>query len=111
MKSGVYEVKFTTNVGTLGTAALVIKNQVFAGADGVQFYRGHFEQVGSDLTAVMEVTRHNFAVQSAFGDEALFTLEWHGKTALDTSFRATCHPPGRDLAVYVFGELLRASDE
>jgi hypothetical protein len=38
-------------------------------------------------------------------------LEWHGKTALDTSFRATCHPPGRDLAVYVFGELLRASDE
>jgi hypothetical protein len=110
MKNGIYEVKFTTNVGTLGTAAVLIKNQSLVGADGMQFYRGTFEENGRNVTLLMEVTRHNFAIESAFGREALFTLKWDGETSNETEFRASCRAPGSDVVVYVVGRLLQTTD-
>jgi hypothetical protein len=110
MKNGIYRVEFTTNVGNLGVAAIVVRNQSVVGADGLQFYRGTFEQVGTRLTLVMEVTRHNFAVESAFGEQSLFTLQWEGEALNETSFKAICQPPGGQLTLYVRGRMLEATD-
>ena len=110
MKNGIYKVEFTTNVGNLGVAAIVVRNQSVVGADGLQFYRGTFEQDGSKLMLVMEVVRHNFAVESAFGDQSLFTLQWEGEALSEASFKATCEPPGEQLTIHVTGRLLEATD-
>ncbi len=55
----------------------------------------------------MEVTRHNFAAASAFGDATVFTLTWVGKSpAGDTEFKMSCWPEGVEVKVYVSGRLL-----
>lgn len=110
MKNGIYKVEFTTNVGNLGVAAIVVRHQSVVGADGLQFYRGSFDQVGTKLTLVMEVVRHNFAVESAFGDQSLFTLQWEGEALGESSFKATCRPPGEQLTIHVVGRLLESTD-
>ncbi|MET0541057.1 MAG: GrlR family regulatory protein [Variovorax sp.] len=107
MKSGIYEASFTTNQGTLGTGAVLIKNGSFAGADGLQFFRGEIEETGDDVSVVMEVTRHNLAIASAFGAEPQFTLTWRGKSQGDSAFRLACEPPGVDITIYVTGRLIK----
>ncbi|MDM0045784.1 hypothetical protein QTH91_14950 [Variovorax dokdonensis] len=107
MKNGIYEATFTTNVGTLGKAAVIINRNAFVGVDGLQFYRGEIDRNGDDVSVIMEVTRHNFVTESALGSEPFFTLTWRGRTQGDSTFRLSCEPPGSDLRIYVSGTLLK----
>lgn len=106
MKNGIYEASFTTNQGTLGVAAVLIQNGAFVGADGVRFYRGEIE-TGENISVIMEVTRHNFGVESAFGSEAMFTLTWVGEPLDDATFKLSCEPPGLGITIYVVGKLIK----
>jgi hypothetical protein len=106
MRNGIYEASFTTNHGMLGTGAVLVKQHRAYGADDLQFYRGDIEQDGEDLRVVMEVTRHNFELASAFGDQGVITLNWVGKSLADTAFKMSCKPEGMELTVYVSGRLL-----
>ena len=111
MKNGIYEATFTTSVGTLGRAAVLINKKVFVGADGLQFYRGEIEQTSDEeVSVIMEVTRHNFVTESPLGREPIFTLHWKGSVMGDESFRVSCQPAGSDLRIYVSGRLLQAFD-
>ena len=111
MKSGIYEATFTTSVGTLGRAAVLINRKVFVGADGLQFYRGEIEQTGDDeVSVIMEVTRHNFVTESPLGRDPIFTLHWKGKVLGDENFRVSCQPAGSDLRIHVTGKLVQAFD-
>ena len=110
MKNGIYEASFTTNKGTLGTAAVMVKDGAFSGADAVQFFRGDIEQNGAELRVMMEVTRHNFAVDSAFGQAPVFTIRWSGEDVGDTTFRLEARPEDVDVALYVTGKLLKEFD-
>ena len=107
MRNGIYEATFTTNHGTLGTAAVLIKNDSFVGADGLQFYRGAIETMDGSVRVIMEVTRHNFSVESAFGTEPLFTLTWSGEEIDDSAFKLACEPPGLAITIYVSGKLVK----
>ncbi len=111
MKNGIYEATFTTNIGTLGKAAVLLHDNAFAGADGLQFYRGEFDREGDDVVVIMEVTRHNFATPSPLGNDPMFTLTWKGKTIGQETFKLSCDPPGSDLRIYVSGRLLQESDD
>ncbi|MEJ8848475.1 hypothetical protein [Variovorax rhizosphaerae] len=106
MRNGIYEASFTTDQGMLGTGAVLIRNQHVYGADDLQFYRGEIVQDGVDLRVIMEVSRHNFAAASAFGDATVFTLNWVGKSLADTGFKMSCQPEGVGVTVYVSGRLL-----
>lgn len=110
MKNGIYEATFTTNVGTLGKAAVMLHKNAFAGADGLQFYRGEIDRQGDDVSVIMEVTRHNFVTPSPLGNEPFFTLTWTGKTQGETSFKLSCDPVGSDVRIYVSGRLLQETD-
>lgn len=110
MKNGVYAATFTTDAGTIGTAAVLIKNGSFVGADSMQFYRGDFDQTVDDVRVIMEVTRHDFSIKSAFGNTPLFTLTWLGKALTDSTFKLACQPEGKQLTIYVTGKLLAAID-
>lgn len=110
MRNGIYEATFTTSVGTLGKSAVLISKDTFVGADGLQFYRGEIDQAGSEVTVIMEVTRHNFAAESPLGTQPIFTLTWKGKSTGDTAFKLECEPAGSDIRIYVSGTLLKALD-
>lgn len=110
MKNGMYEATFTTNTGKLGTAAVLIKDGSFVGADSMQFYRGNIDQTPDDMRVIMEVTWHDFSMESAFGNAALFTLTWVGKALTDSSFKLACQPEGIDLTIYVTGKMLGSVD-
>ncbi|MEJ8825743.1 GrlR family regulatory protein [Variovorax humicola] len=107
MKNGIYEAHFTTDRGMLGSGAVLIKDGHAYGADDLQFYRGEITQSGEDLEVIMEVTRHNFAATSAFGNKSVFTLHWRGKSLAQTAFKMDCRPEGVDVVVYVSGRMLR----
>ena len=107
MRNGIYESSFTTDKGMLGTGAVLIRNQQVYGADDLQFFRGEIVQDGEDLQVIMEVSRHNFAAASAFGDATVFTLDWVGKSLADTAFKMSCQPEGVEVTVYVSGRLLK----
>ena len=108
MKNGIYEATFTTTVGTLGKAAVLINKNAFVGADGLQFYRGEIDQAGGEVSVIMEVTRHNFAAVSPLGDQPSFTLAWNGRTMGDEAFKVACEPAGSDVKIYVTGTLVKA---
>ena len=107
MKNGIYEATFTTSQGTLGNAAVMIKGRSFVGADGVHFYRGEIDSTPEETRVIMEVTRHNFAFDSAFGSQAIFTLDWRGEAIGDAAFKLGCQPDGLDITIYVTGRLLK----
>ena len=110
MKNGIYEATFTTSVGTLGTAAVLIHGRRLVGADGLQFYRGEIDwsDDNDEVRVLMEVTRHNFVAESPLGREPIFTLVWNGTTTGDETFRVSCEPAGSGLRIYVSGRLLQA---
>jgi len=110
MKNGIYEATFTTSVGTIGRAAVLINKRVFVGADGLQFYRGEIDwsDDNDEVRVLMEVTRHNFVTESPLGREPIFTLVWNGTTTGDQTFRLSCEPAGSGLRIYVSGRLLEA---
>jgi hypothetical protein len=110
MKNGLYEATFTTNTGKLGTAAVLINNGSFVGADSMQFYRGHIDRTAEEMRVIMEVTRHDFSMESAFGNAALFTLTWAGKSLSDSTFKLACQPEDIDLTIYVTGKMLASID-
>jgi len=110
MKNGIYEATFTTSVGTLGKAAVLINRNVFVGADGLQFYRGEIDQTDGEVSVIMEVTRHNFVVESPLGREPIFTLTWRGTTQGEESFKLSCEAAGSGVRIYVSGTLLNAFD-
>lgn len=107
MKNGIYEAHFTTSMGTLGTGAVLVKDGTFHGADAVQFFRGDIDSSEVGLKVLMEVTRHNFAVDSAFGSASTFTIAWEGVAQGDAAFKMEAHPPGIDVTIYVTGKLLK----
>jgi hypothetical protein len=109
MKPGIYELKFTMNGQSLGVGAVVIKGRSFVGADGLQFYRGEIWRQGAVASVLMEVTRHNFATSSPFGNQALFTLKWRGFVAEDSSFQLEHQLASASSTVYVAGQLLQAT--
>lgn len=111
MTPGIYEVKFTTAAGAHGMGAVVIKGKFFVGADGIHYYRGDIHREGPQITVLMEVTRHNFAVASALGSQSLFTLKWRGCVGDDSGFSLECLPPASDVTVYVTGTLLQAAGQ
>ncbi|MEJ7687283.1 MAG: hypothetical protein WKG52_10000 [Variovorax sp.] len=106
IQPGIDGTEFTANAGKLRVGAVVVKGKTFVGADGLQFYRGQIKRKGSAVSVLMEVTRHNYAVQSAFGTDALFTLKWVGSVESNSVFKLECRPPGSDLVVRVTGTLL-----
>ncbi|MBS0453177.1 MAG: hypothetical protein JSS14_17920 [Proteobacteria bacterium] len=110
MKNGIYESTFTTSVGTLGKSAVLINKNTFVGADALQFYRGEIDQSQSDVSVIMEVTRHNFAAESPLGNQPIFTLTWKGKAIGDDAFRLECEPAGSGIRIYVSGTLVKAFD-
>lgn len=110
MRNGIYEATFTTSVGTLGKAAVLISRNTFVGADGLQFYRGEIDQSHGEARVIMEVTRHNFAAESPLGKQPMFTLTWTGRTMRDEAFKLECQPEGSDVRIYVSGTLLKAFD-
>lgn len=59
---------------------------------------------------LMEVTRHNFAVGSPFGNEALFTLRWRGAIAADFSFQLEHQLANLRSTVRVAGRIVDAAD-
>jgi hypothetical protein len=107
MKDGIYEVIFTTDQGNLGSAATVIRGNAFVGADAMHFYRGEFDQVSGDAEVIMEVTRHDFTGDSAFGTAPLFTLTWKGEVIGDSMFKLTCKPETANLTIHITGKLLK----
>jgi hypothetical protein len=109
MKPGIYEIKFTMDGRSLGTGVVIIKGRSFVGADGVQFYRGDIQREAAVVSVLMEVTRHNFAVHSPFGSQALFTLKWRGFVAEDFGFQLQHRPTGSSSTIYVAGKLLQES--
>lgn len=113
MKNGIYEATFTTSVGTLGRAAVLINGRLFAGADGMHFYRGEIDwsEDNDEVSVIMEVTRHNVVADSPLGRDPVFTLTWKGTTSGDETFRVSCEPVGSDLKIYVSGRLLQAFDD
>jgi len=111
MKNGIYEATFTTSVGTLGKAAVLINKRSFVGADGLQFYRGEIDQSNGEVSVIMEVTRHNFAAESPLGNQPIFTLSWKGRTLGDESFKLDCEPAGSGIRIYVTGALVKAFDQ
>ena len=110
MKNGIYEATFTTSVGTLGKAAVLINKSAFVGADGLQFYRGEIDRSDGALSVIMEVTRHNFAAESPLGTQPTFTLAWKGKAIGDDAFKLDCEPAGSGIRIYVTGTLVKAFD-
>ncbi len=107
MKNGIYEATFTTSIGTWGSAVMLIRNGSFVGADGLQFYRGKIDQTLDDLRVIMEVTRHNFSTESAFGNESMFTLNWRGKAIDESTFKMECDGKEPPLTIYVTAALLK----
>lgn len=110
MKNGIYETTFTTSVGTLGKSVVLISKNTFVGADGLQFYRGEIDQNDSEVSVIMEVTRHNFATESPLGSQPIFTLTWKGKSLDDEAFKLECEPAGSGIRIYVTGTLVKALD-
>jgi len=112
MKNGIYEATFTTSVGTLGKAAVMINKNVFVGADGLQFYRGEIDRTSArEVSVIMEVTRHNFVAESPLGREPVFTLTWQGTTLDGETFKLSCETPDSGVKIYVSGTLLKAFEQ
>lgn len=106
MKNGIYETTFTTHLGTLGTAAVLVKDDTFVGADDMQFFRGEIDYADGGVRVIMEVTRHNFSRESAFGSAHMFTLTWTGTESENSTFRLSCQPQDVELRLFVTGRLL-----
>lgn len=109
MKNGIYETTFTTHLGTFGTAAVLVKDGAFVGADDMQFFRGEIDYTDDGMRVIMEITRHNFSRESAFGSATVFTLTWTGTESGDSTFRLSCQPKDVQLKLYVTGKLLLAT--
>lgn len=107
MQNGIFETTFTTNLGTFGTAAVLIKDGTFVGADDMHFFRGEIDQADDEVRVIMEVTRHNLSRESGFGSAHLFTLTWTGKELEDSTFKLSCQPESSELTLYVTGKLLK----
>ncbi|CAN7775721.1 hypothetical protein LJR175_007776 [Variovorax sp. LjRoot175] len=110
MKAGIYQIQFTMDTRSLGSGAVVVKGRSFVGADGIHFYRGDIRREGTEVAVLMEVTRHNFAVGSPFGNEALFTLRWRGAIAADFSFQLEHQLANSRSTVRVSGRIVDAAD-
>lgn len=110
MKAGIYQIKFTTEMRSLGSGAVVVKGRNFVGADGIHFYRGDIRREGTLVTVLMEVTRHNFAVDSPFGKEALFTLRWRGTVEADSSFQLEHQLANSRMTVHAAGKIVDAAE-
>lgn len=110
MKAGIYQIKFTMDTQSLGSGAVVVKGRTFVGADGIHFYRGDIRREGTEVAVLMELTRHNFAVESPFGNEALFTLRWRGTIEEDFSFQLEHQLENSRSPVRVAGRLVDAAD-
>lgn len=111
MKAGIYRIKFTMDARTLGSGAVVVKGRSFVGADGIHFYRGNIRREGTEAVMLMEVTRHNFSVQSPFGEKAaLFTLRWRGTVEEDFRFQFEHRLANSRSTVHVAGRIVDATD-
>lgn len=112
MKAGIYQIRFTMDTRSLGSGAVVVKGRSFVGADGVHFYRGDIRREGTAASMLMEVTRHNFSVESPFGNvAALFTLRWRGTIKDDFSFQLEHQLANSRSIVRVAGRIVDASTE
>lgn len=107
MKDGIYEATFVVSRGNIVVSAVLIKNNVFVGADGVNFYRGHIERRGDDLNVSMRITRHSLAIfNSAFGMEVEFTIKWRGHLFPGDKFELESVNAGLPETLRVSGKLL-----
>ena len=111
MKAGIYQIKFTMEARSLGSGAVVVKGRSFVGADGIHFYRGDIRREGTEAVMLMEVTRHNFSVQSPFGEKAaLSTLRWRGSVEEDFGFQFEHRLANSRSTVHVAGRIVDAAD-
>jgi hypothetical protein len=110
MRPGIYHIRFIVDGQSLGAGAVMVKGQSFVGADGTHYYRGDIRRQGSELAVLMEMTRHNFAAESPFGKEALFTLRWRGSIAEDFAFQLEHRSASSSSIVHVVGRLVDPAD-
>ena len=111
MRAGIYQIKFTMDTRSRGSGAVVVKGRSFVGADGINFYRGNIRREATEVAMLMEVTRHNFSVESPFGNEAtVFTVRWRGTVDEDFSFQLEHQLANSRSTVRVAGRIVYAAD-
>ncbi|QHJ84896.1 MAG: hypothetical protein [Caudoviricetes sp.] len=71
MKSGIYFVKFNSNLADWGNGIITIQGDKVNGGDFAYFYQG--EVKGSNI--VLHVTQHDSKITSVFGAVKEFDLE------------------------------------
>ncbi|RYE60684.1 MAG: hypothetical protein EOP20_01840 [Hyphomicrobiales bacterium] len=106
MKNGIYQITFTTTQGLLGTAAVLIEDNRFFGADSMQFYRGVIDEAALALRVTMDVTRHSDVVHSAFGDATSFFLVWSGSHDGAGKFTLVSHADNANVRISAAGQLV-----
>jgi len=83
MKSGIYNVRFTSSQNASGEGLAVFKDGTINGGDPGYLYLGSFQQEGSAVNAKLKIVQWNKSYQSVFGNVPQFELSLSGTIATD----------------------------
>ena len=108
LSEGIYEVSFSSNVGSSGRGLIVVSNGAINGGDISHLYQGPYTCAGNTINATLSISQYNSSQQSVFGPLDNFILELSGAVTNGNSFKVAGKVAGQpQLSISINGNMLK----